>query len=100
LKDEDGNVLDSQAGIDLCAISSHTFTFNMKDFVIAKGTTKKLYIYGDTSGFINHGDLIQLWLDPSSPAHATWSINGDGGNYEEADIIFRGGIYANPLVKD
>ncbi|MDD5341594.1 MAG: hypothetical protein PHC97_04135 [Patescibacteria group bacterium] len=99
LKDGDGNILDSQAGVDLCAVSSLTFTFSSRDLIIAKGTTKKLYVYGNTSGFINHGDLIQLWLDPSLTTNVTWSINSDGGNYGEADIIFRGGIYANSLSK-
>ncbi|MDD5341312.1 MAG: hypothetical protein PHC97_02635 [Patescibacteria group bacterium] len=103
LKDEDGNILDNAtlAATDICTPAAAAFLFAQKDFVIPKGQTKKLYIYGNTAAMTNLGDSVQLLLNDAaaSTPNLNWSINYNGGNYVEDDVIFRGGIYANALVK-
>jgi hypothetical protein len=92
LKDETGQALDPASGVGggvfTCAFATH-------DFVVSKGQTKKLYLYGDTSGLVTNNS-VQAWLNDSS-TNIGWSVNYDGGNYDRADIIFRGGIYAGAL---
>ncbi|MFA5187873.1 MAG: hypothetical protein WC460_00750 [Patescibacteria group bacterium] len=98
LKDEAGNVLDTQA-VDVCNSASATFTFgNPNNLAIAAGATKKLYIYADTQGATSAGDSIQLYLSDSNPANVDFAING-AGNYQFAQFIFRSNIYSNPLAR-
>ena len=98
LKDESGNVLDTQA-VDVCNSSNVTFTFgNPNNFAIGAKATKKLYIYADTRGAVNNGNSIQLRLDSSNPANLDFAINGSG-NYQFAQFAFRSNIYANVLAR-
>ncbi len=95
VKDETSTVLDSGAVVVGGVLR---IDFDSADFVIAKGQAKKLYLYANTIGLTNPGDLAQVWLDDSEKGNINWSINYDGGNYQHADIIFRGGIYAGNLI--
>ena len=98
LKDEAGNVLDSQA-LDICNNNSVTFTFgNPNNLAISAGATKKLYIYADTRGASNNSDSIQLYLSDSNPANVDFAVNGTG-NYQFAQFVFRSNIYSNPLAR-
>ncbi len=98
LKDEAGNVLDTQL-IDVCNSANVTFTFgNPNNLSISAGTTKKLYIYADTQGATNNGSSIQLYLGDSNPNNLDYAIDGSG-NYKYAQYIFRGNIYANVLAR-
>ena len=97
LKDESGNVLDTQP-VDVCNSANVTFTFgNPKNFAIGAKATKKLYIYADARGAVNNGNSIQLRLDSSNPANLDFAINGSG-NYQFAQFVFRSNIYANVLA--
>ena len=92
LKEETGDALDPASGVGSGVFTCH---FATKDFVISKGQTKKLYLYGNSSGLATN-DSVQAWLNDSS-TNIGWSVNYDGGNYDRTDIIFRGGIYAGAL---
>lgn len=96
LKDGDGTTLDTVAVAD--SATSLVFDFSTASFVVPAGATKKLYIYGDTTGLEDQGDAIQLWLDDSNASNISWGIDG-AGVYGEADKIFRGNIYANALTR-
>lgn|GEM_PF-1341867 len=93
LKDEGGNTLDTIAG----ANGLNTFVFGTADFVVSKGTTKKLYVYGDASLCTISGNTLQVYFDSADAQN--WSINYDAGGYNLGSIIFRGNLYANALVK-
>ena len=95
-----GNVwLKDDAGLLNSAVASGAtvaFTFDTRDFVVSKDKTKKLYVYGDTSAMTSPS-TIQVYLDDGAIGNVDWSINYDNGNWQEADVIFRNGIYANGL---
>jgi len=98
LKDDSGNILDSQA-IDVCNNNSVTFTFgNPNNLGISAGATKKLYIYADTTGAANSGNSIQLYLSDSNPANLDFAING-AGNSQFAQYVFSNNIYSSPLAR-
>ncbi len=93
LKDEGGTTLDVIGGAD----GVNTFVFATNDLVVSKGTTKKLYVYGDATGCTTSGDTLQVYFDETDTQN--WSINYDGGGYDAGAIIFRGNLYGNALVK-
>jgi hypothetical protein len=98
LKDGEGNVLDALiAPVGAAPTFTTTFVFGTSDFVVTKGATKKLYVYGDTTGCTVSGDTVQIYF--TSGDTLDWSINYDGGSYNLANVIFRGNLYANALVK-
>ncbi|MCX6745917.1 MAG: hypothetical protein NTX00_02750 [Candidatus Parcubacteria bacterium] len=101
LKDESGNQLDTQAVL-ICGVGAVTQVAfapgNTNNLAIAAGTTKKLYIYGNTTGATGSGDNIQLYLSDSADANMDFAIGGSG-NFAEAQTIFRGSIYANALSR-
>jgi len=99
LKDENGDTLDTVAVADYEAASaSAAFDFTDKSFVVPAGTTKYLYVYGDTTDFTTEGDIIQLWLDDSTPANIDWGIDGTG-SYNHGDIIFKGDKFGGTFVR-
>ena len=101
LKDESGNQLDTQAVL-ICGVGAVTQVAfapgNTNNLAVAAGTTKKLYIYGNTTGATGSGDNIQLYLSDSADANMDFAIGGCG-NFAEAQTIFRGSIYANALSR-
>lgn len=100
LKDGMGQTLDivnQNLGIDGVAIPI-TFDFSNNSLVVAGGQTKQLYIYGDTMEFDDAGDTIQVLLEDYSPSNISWGIDGQGA-YNNADIIFRGGINTNAIYR-
>jgi len=76
--------------------STVTFNFNVADFDVAAGATKKLYVYGDTTDYTTNGDVVQVWLDDSAN-DITWSID-NSGDYNLGNIIFKGDIYGGSFV--
>jgi len=99
LKDEGGLTLSTAAEADdACRPGSRTFSTWTNDLIIAKGTTKKVYLYGDTSAATAVGNSVQAYILDTA-ANVTWSINLDGGNYATGDITVRGNLYANALAR-
>ena len=100
LKDAAGNTLDSQSvAAEAVGFTTVDFKFATAGFTISAGTTKSLYVYGDTTDLEDDGDSIQLYLDDGLAAgKLKWSIDADGGAYEHPDIIFRGDIFAGSFV--
>lgn len=96
LKDENNTVLSVAGPINICGWQTVEFFFEAQDLNILHGVTKKLYIYADTTEFIS-GDIIQAWFSDEFEDNLDWGIDGNG-NYNEADIIFRGNLYANALI--
>ncbi len=98
LKDASGNALATPALVDICSSPSVQFLFEDKDLTVSKGQTSKVYVYADTSEMTTNGDSVQLWLDDSTVTNIDWGVGGVG-SYNVADVIFRGDIFANALVK-
>jgi hypothetical protein len=99
LKDEGGLTLSTATEADdACRPGSRTFSTWTNDLIIAKGTTKKVYLYGDTSAATAVGNSVQAYILDTA-ANVTWSINLDGGNYATGDITVRGNLYANALAR-
>jgi hypothetical protein len=96
LKDENGDTL-STVSVDYPTDTDVIFDFATKDFVVPAGTTKYLYVYGDTTGFTTEGDLIQLWLDDAG-GNIDWGIDGTG-SYNHGDIIFKGDKFGGTFVR-
>lgn len=94
-KDEGGISLDVVAGP--AAPGGAVVVAFANDFSVTKGMTKKLYVYGDTTSCTTAGDTLQVYFD--SADIQSWSINYDLGGYNLGDVIFRGNLYANALVK-
>ena len=97
LKDQDGNVLDTDTLADLND-NEVVFDFSTRAFTVPAGQTKKLYLYADTTDWEDDGDTIQAWLSDDDNANCTFGING-AGTYQEGEIIFRGDIYAGSFVR-
>ncbi|MBN1326225.1 hypothetical protein JW977_04600 [Candidatus Falkowbacteria bacterium] len=93
LKDEGGIALDTG---DAAGDNLASFDFDLANFIISKGQTKKLYMYCNTAAMITN-DTIQAYLDDTAGGRIGWDVNYDGGNYAEDAVIFRGGIYAGAL---
>jgi len=99
LKDEGGLTLSTATeAFDACTAGDKTFSTWTNDLIIAKGTTKKVYLYGDTTAAIAVGNSLQAYIKDTA-ANVTWSINLDGGNYATGDITVRGNLYANALAR-
>ena len=91
LTDENGTVLCSVFADD----NAFRVVFAFKDkkmFVVPSGTTKTLYVWGDTREYNVCGDAIQVWLDDSSNYNCVFGIDGVGV-YPEGEIIFRPDIW-------
>jgi len=99
LKDETGKTLDLKASYDVCVPGAYSFNFADSNLIIPKGTTKRIYLYANTSGAKTVNDSMQVILFESPKTNVQWSINNDGSNHATADITFRGNIYANALVR-
>lgn len=97
LKDGDGTQL-ATTSVDSGHDSTVTFDnfSNNTEFIIPAGSTKKLYVYGDTTDYTTDGDVIQIWLDDSAN-DIDWSID-KAGSYNVGDVIFKGDIYAGSFV--
>jgi hypothetical protein len=48
------------------------FDFSGNALTISAGTTKKVYIYGDTTDLGDAGDTIQLWLSDGTSTYVDW----------------------------
>ncbi|MCH7604411.1 peptidoglycan-binding protein [Patescibacteria group bacterium] len=96
LRDSSGAQLASTT-VDTFDATLVVFDFASQDFNVPGGQTKSLHVYADTSEMTTNGDVIQLWLDDGSATNIDWGIDGTG-NYNHADIIFRGDIFARSLV--
>jgi len=92
LKDEGGTALDAAIAPVGGLV---TFGFAGGDFVVSKGTTKKLYVYGNTLACATPS-TAQVWFNSADAQN--WSINYDAGAYNLGAIIFRGNLYANAVA--
>jgi len=91
LKDENGTTLDTDT-LDLTTgAQSVVFDFSSNSLTVPAGESKYIYVYADTSEFLDAGDFIQFWLDDGASTNFEWGINGSGV-YEHADILFRGDL--------
>ncbi|MFA5187866.1 MAG: hypothetical protein WC460_00715 [Patescibacteria group bacterium] len=99
LKDEGGTVLSTATeAADACTVGNKTFEVWTNPLVIAKGTTKKVYVYGVTTSATTAGDNLQASITDAAAGNVTWGINGAGA-FATAAITARGSIYANALSR-
>ena len=98
LKDQVGTLLSTAVeAADACTAGNKTFSTWTTSLVITKNTTKKLYLYGDTTGASTVGDSLQAFINDTD-ANVTWGINNVGA-YATGSITARGKIYANALSR-
>ena len=97
LKDQDGTTLDTVTSVG-DADTTVTFIFATSELTIPAGQTKSLLVYADTTEWEDDGDVIQVYLDDGTATNIDWSINNDATEYNDADKIFRGDIYAGSFV--
>jgi hypothetical protein len=97
LKDQDGNTLDTVSAVTIPA-GGVTFDFTNRQFTVAKGTTKQLKVYTDTTNLGVDGNSIQIYLDDANSANVGWGVTGTD-NYHHANILFRGQLFGGSLVK-
>ncbi len=96
-------VLKDDTGTTLSAVSvqddaeSVVFSFEANDFVVAPGTSRKLYVYGDTHEYTHQFDAIQAWLDDSNYYGLSYSVNY-GPTLPCGDLVFRGDYYGGVFV--
>ena len=95
LKDEDGNVLDSNSTYDTDA-GAQEIIFNFDgaftgDVTVPAGGSETLSIFADTSDLPDDGDTIQVWLDDVADDFA-FGIDGTG-DFTEGDNVFKGDIF-------
>ncbi len=96
LKDGSGTTLDTTTVAD--AATTAVFNFGSSELTIPAGLTRQMYVYADTTELEDDGDVIQLYLDDGTAGNIDWSINNDGVEYNDADKIFRGDIWAGSFV--
>ena len=95
VKDQDGNVLDSDEVVDTDA-GAQQITFDLDGaytagLTIAGGTSETVYFYLDTSDLPDDGDTAQLWFDDAT-TDFTYGIDSTG-DFQEGDEVFQGDIF-------
>ena len=73
------------------------FDVSLHPFSVLPGDTEQLQVFADLSDYEDLGDAFQLWLNDGDPSNIRWSIDSNSDNYGDADIIFRGDIFAGFL---
>ncbi|MFT5359800.1 MAG: hypothetical protein ACI88L_000263 [Candidatus Paceibacteria bacterium] len=65
--------------------------FSTLGLTVSSGSSETLYYYLNSSDLDTDNDSSHLYLDDGYPGDLSWSINSNGGDYDEyADILWRG----------
>ncbi len=96
-----GTVLDSDTGFTAVAGANAyqaDFNFSTAALTIAAGTTEVIQVFVDTDDLEDAGDSIRAYIDDVA-ADVTYGTEGGDNEVALGDIVARGDIRANVLVK-
>lgn len=97
-RDDNGNTLGLANFSSNNATKNAPLDFSIRSFTVPSESTRRLYVYGDTTDLEDSGNIIQVWLEGNSD-DIDFGIDGKDFANSEGDKIFRNSIYANALVK-